>query len=67
MYASDIRQHLQRVQQELKRGNFDTQDTAINELHNALEDASDSLFPSLLYPSCIDVLDLLLPGLCSPI
>ena len=56
MYASDIRQHLRRVQQELKRGNFDAQDSAINELHNALEDASDALFPSLFYPPCINVL-----------
>lgn len=56
MYASDIRQHLRRVQQELKGGTPETQDSAINELHNALEDSSYSLFPSLFYPSCINVL-----------
>lgn len=53
---SRIWEQLQRVQQELKQGSRETQDTAITALQDALETCLSLFFPSFVYPLLTDVL-----------
>lgn len=51
-----IWKHFQRVQQELKTGTCDTQDTAIAALHDHLDRSPALVYPSFLYPLLIELL-----------
>ena len=49
-------EQVQRVQQELKQGSRETQDTAIAALQETLDTCSSVIFPSFAYPLLTDVL-----------
>ena len=56
MHTSDLWKHVQRVQQELRHGSFDSQDEAMNTLHIHLDEPCVALFPSFVYPHLVEVL-----------
>ena len=53
---STIWEKLRQVQHELKHGSLETQDEATNDVQHFLDNSCTSLFPSNLYPQCVDVL-----------
>ena len=53
MNLSTIWQYVQEIQQEIKQGTRETQDTAIVALQDCLDESGSVLFPSFVYPSFV--------------
>ncbi len=56
MQLATIWQHVHKIQQEIKQGTREAQDTAIVALQDCLDESGSVLFPSFVYPQLTEVL-----------
>ncbi len=56
MQLATVWQHVQEIQQEIRHGTRETQDTVIVALQDCLDESGSALFPSFVYPQLTELL-----------